>query len=72
MTGTLRPGAKRHTGDPQKAMRRPRSDERSGFPGASIVEQVVRDLLDRRGMDMALIAGFMIFYGFFIGVALTQ
>jgi hypothetical protein len=32
----------------------------------------MRDLLERRGMDLALIAGLMIFYGLFIGVALTQ
>jgi hypothetical protein len=32
----------------------------------------VRDFLERRGMDLALIAGLMIFYGFFIAVALRE
>ncbi|MET3422377.1 hypothetical protein BJ973_001589 [Actinoplanes tereljensis] len=32
----------------------------------------MRDLLERRGMDIALIFGLTVFYGLFIGVALSK
>ncbi|GAA0579263.1 hypothetical protein GCM10010172_75220 [Paractinoplanes ferrugineus] len=62
--GGLRPAPERSTGTPiGGTIEIPAPDDRwSGM----------RDLLERRGMDMALIAGLMIFYGLFIGVALSR